>query len=696
MQQVAKKAIKEAAAVMNNEGLDGDDLLLDLVSKFSQWDPFVGLHNQRGQNHFFKNVLNMIEPRRVHLPRKSSHFGRHRTAQPQMYRKDNFTYVPLFELLEQIMSFEDVYEEITTPKNVKPSAWNCFESGLNYKQNPLFKKHPQALQIHLYADEVQMVNELGSRTKNNKIVFVYFSLGNLSPKNRSSLRNIYLLSIFYNRQLVEYGPNVMLKPIVDDLKLLEDGVELMIKGQPLKIFGTLTAFVADNAASHLFGGFLLGFSSGFRKCRSCMATDIDIQTKTFDCEFIPRTYEQHVIQCSCAEDKELSKHFRQLYGIKQFSILDELKYFNTISGLPPDIMHDLLEGILPKTIRLLILDCLKKNYFTINELNHIISNFDYGFKEVVDKPSPFDQKSLKNGSFRQSAAQTWLLAVNLPLMIGSKVPENLHWLCFTTLLNICRIIFLNVVTSLDLLKLEQLIHEFLIYFKNCFDTKLTIKFHHLTHYPRHIRNFGPLNAVWTMRYEAKHSFFKQLQRQIKNTKNIPHTLSIRHQQWLCHEFRKSGSRLLEVKLSGLGKKSLSFLSRLEYGKDVADFFNVKATEAINAVKWVTVGSTTFHIGSIILCQVSSTGKQSFGKIVNIFVSPSPLFVCKLYEIMEFNEHYQAFCVTELSNAYQCVSPLALEEFRIFGIHRPSFVNETRQFFYIPTKVELESTAVNLA
>ena len=173
--------------------MDGDDLLLDLVSKFCQWDPFIGLPNQRGQNIFLKHVLNMIEPRRVHLPRKSSHFGRHRTAQPQMYRDDNFTYVPLFKLLEQILSFEDVYKEIATPKNVEPGSWNCFESGLNYQQNPLFKKHPQALQIHLYADEIQMVNELGSRTKNNKVVFVYFSIGNLSPKNRSLLRNIYLL-----------------------------------------------------------------------------------------------------------------------------------------------------------------------------------------------------------------------------------------------------------------------------------------------------------------------------------------------------------------------------------------------------------------------------------------------------------------------------------------------------------------------
>jgi len=174
-----------------------------------------------------------------------------------------------------------------------------------------------------------------------------------------------------------------------------------------------------------------------------------------------------------------------------------------------------------------------------------------------------------------------------------------------------------------------------------------------------------------------------------------HTVSFRHQQWLCYQFKKSGSRLLEVKVSRHGKKALSFLSRLDYGKDVAEFFNVPVIKAVNSVKWITIGSTTFHVGSIVLCLVSSTGKQQFGKIANIFFwSSSPLFVCKLYDTIEFNEHYQAFCVSELANVFQCVSPFALPEFRIFGIHHPSFVNESSNLFYIPTKIDLEASVLN--
>lgn len=33
------------------------------------------------------------------------------------------------------------------------------------------------------------------------------------------------------------------------------------------------------------------------------------------------------------------------------------------------------------------------------------------------------------------------------------------------------------------------------------------KHHFLEHYPQPIREFGPVAALWTMRFKAKHSFF---------------------------------------------------------------------------------------------------------------------------------------------------------------------------------------------
>ena len=46
---------------------------------------------------------------------------------------------------------------------------------------------------------------------------------------------------------------------------------------------------------------------------------------------------------------------------------------------------------------------------------------------------------------------------------------------------------------------------------------------------------GPLVRSWYMRYEAKHSYFKQLARVLGNFKNISKTLASRHQHYMCYE-----------------------------------------------------------------------------------------------------------------------------------------------------------------
>ena len=42
--------------------------------------------------------------------------------------------------------------------------------------------------------------------------------------------------------------------------------------------------------------------------------------------------------------------------------------------------------------------------------------------------------------------------------------------------------------------------------------------------------FGPLVRHWTMRFEAKHSYFKQLAQAVGYFINLPYSLAMRHQQ----------------------------------------------------------------------------------------------------------------------------------------------------------------------
>lgn len=61
------------------------------------------------------------------------------------------------------------------------------------------------------------------------------------------------------------------------------------------------------------------------------------------------------------------------------------------------------------------------------------------------------------------------------------------------------------------------------------DSPIKPKHHFLLHYPDLILKFGPLIHLWTMRFESKHTYFKQCARKLHNFKNLSSTLAERHQ-----------------------------------------------------------------------------------------------------------------------------------------------------------------------
>ncbi len=44
---------------------------------------------------------------------------------------------------------------------------------------------------------------------------------------------------------------------------------------------------------------------------------------------------------------------------------------------------------------------------------------------------------------------------------------------------------------------------------------------------------------WTMRFEAKHNYFKKLAQNVGNFINVSWTLALRHQLWQCYQWTKA-------------------------------------------------------------------------------------------------------------------------------------------------------------
>lgn len=147
--------------------------------------------------------------------------------------------------------------------------------------------------------------------------------------------------------------------------------------------------------------------------------------------------------------------------------------------------------------------------------------------ERANRPTKINLDCEGNG-IGLNAAQTLCLITNIPLIFGDVIPQgNLHWYLLLLLLQVINIVFSPSVTEGMTVFLKHLIKDHHQLFKELYPFKNLIPKHHfMLHYPRCIRRIGPLLHVWSMRFEAKHKFFKNC---IKNFKNLTVSLAKNHQ-----------------------------------------------------------------------------------------------------------------------------------------------------------------------
>ena len=93
------------------------------------------------------------------------------------------------------------------------------------------------------------------------------------------------------------------------------------------------------------------------------------------------------------------------YGVNAVSPLNDIDNFHVVNQLPQDIMHILLEGVIPyELVQMLICFVVNRKYFTIDQLNDRIRCFAYSNQEAKDKPSPIKAQvvSLRGARLSQS------------------------------------------------------------------------------------------------------------------------------------------------------------------------------------------------------------------------------------------------------------------------------------------------------
>jgi hypothetical protein len=536
-----------------------------------------------------------------------------------------YHYVPILVTLRNYLEQPDVWASCHQPGTTDGMLRNYTDGDIYGHSSQRGDK--DFVRIHLYSDEVEICNPIGSRKTVHKLSAFYFLVGNIETKYWSSLTNIHLALLCKYSIVKAVGYAKVLEPLLADIKKLEtEGIDIKVDGMLCRVFGSIVTFSGDNLTSHAIAGFNENFSYG-RVCRYCMATNSSLAELHCETKCQLRTPEGHSYHLKAIQ---LDKALTSVYGVKRVSCFSVVSGFSPVTFFPPDVMHDVLEGLMTVNIGVVLKSMIRRKVITVKAFNIRLANFKFGAADSVDKfsPLPLDFVS-KNKSVSGKAVEKWCMFRLLSLIVGDIVPEGdkfwkLHLLCR----EICEIVLAPVVDPAWLPHLELIILHHHKLFAEIAPSSFTPKVHFITHYPRLILAYGPLRHLWVMRFEAAHQYFKQLSRRVKNFKNISATLSQRYQAKKCYE-HAANSLLLSGTVTPCSQKSVR-LSQLpvKLVQLLKERNGTPTSDVMYSVKALVVNGQTFRVGSAVVYDVVNAEEiPQFVSIRYIFSVGSTWLVC---------------------------------------------------------------------
>lgn len=251
-------------------------------------------------------------------------------------------------------------------------------------------------------------------------------------------------------------------------------------------------------------------------------------------DFQLRSVDQHNL---FLEELRQGANLKSANGVKSECVLGKhLLFFHPITGVPPDILHDLLEGVIPVELSLCLKCLISKGFITFEVLNDCKQSFPFKYSDKVNKPQKIPKASFEKGTVGGNGHENWTLLRLLPSMIVRKIPEQEP--SWEILMDVKEILDFVVSSELSEDAMCYLSGKLLEHRKLLTSTfpefRLRPKHHFIDHYPQFIRCYGPLVELCTMRFEAKHSFFKKVVHDTRNWKNVLLTLSTKHQQMMAY------------------------------------------------------------------------------------------------------------------------------------------------------------------
>ncbi|EEC18804.1 conserved hypothetical protein [Ixodes scapularis] len=176
-----------------------------------------------------------------------------------------------------------------------------------------------------------------------------------------------------------------------------------------------------------------------------------------------------------------------LYGVTGESCLSGLQSFDVTQGLPPDVMHDLFEGVIPCVMKHVLRHIISGHLLTLDQLNERLASFPFQGGDKKSRLPPLSRQAVfGRTAMKGSAAEKLCFFRFFSLLLGDCIPKrNAAYEVYLMLRAVVDIVLAPQVCCSAAARLQVLIDDFYSAFKETFPgVNIIPKMHYLIHYPR--------------------------------------------------------------------------------------------------------------------------------------------------------------------------------------------------------------------
>ena len=430
----------------------------------------------------------------------------------------NYSFVcfPFKKTLDYLLKKFDSFAEITKPDTLNPNnICSFFTASPSIESNTIY--------INLYLDDFQLANPLLRKSSlKNSITGIYFRIVTSDNFKFSTRDNIHVLSLI-NSKVFKDNTGVIFHYLAQEINTYLNNPFFVTIGSETRLVTLKIAFFSTDS---LAASFVLGFKGSFNHnycCRECTCTRENFKTTFSEDSVSIRTHKSFLnsyAEISNLQDGEDHYGIIRVSDIRHFNCPDFSKLF------PFCIDHDIFEGILPRIVQFSLDYFVRKKYFTYNMFKLRVKSFNFLGKDKDNFPL-IDFESQSKIRFTASEGYTFirfflLFLHNIPL-------DDPVYLIVDHLVKIV-LILMSFNFSFELLTiLENLVSNFLFMCSQYAEgLPITVKFHHLIHYPRLITIFGPPRLFSTINFESLHSHLKSKIKNSKNWQSVCYTIATKY------------------------------------------------------------------------------------------------------------------------------------------------------------------------